>query len=128
MDEVIVHTLPIKRATCIATDGSQSGGRCHRMRYPVIGQLLLPVMGLYIDLLAVDYPEVASDKRRFTSSIFAILAKALINANGYLEFYFTHSINVSKLRARSGFSRLHRPIDEKTGLEYFNSYPVVPLA
>lgn len=128
MEEVIVHTLSIKRAICITTDDSQSGGRCHRMRNPVIGQLLLPVMGLYIDLLTIDHPKVASDKRRGMSSIFAILTKALINANGYLEFYFTHSSNVSKLRAWSGFSKLHRPIDEKTGLEYFNSYPVIPLA
>ena len=85
-------------------------------------------MAPHINLLPVDHSEMASYKRRFASVINAIFAKALINANGYLEFYFTHSINVSKLRARSGFSRLHRPIDEKTGLEYFNSYPVVPLA
>ena len=94
MEEVIVHTLPIKRAICIATDDSQSGGRCHRMRNPAIGQLLLPVMGLNIDLLTIDHPEVTSDKRRSMSNIFAILAKALINANGYLEFYFTHSIYI----------------------------------
>ena len=125
MKEVIVSALQIKRAICIATDDSQSGGRCHRMCSPVIGQLLLSVMGLYINLLAVDYPKVASDKRKCTSSIFAILAKALINTDRKLDFKFSHEINVSKLRAWSGFSRLHRPFDEKTGFEYYNSYPVI---
>ena len=113
MEEVIVSKLQIKRAIRITADSSQSGGRCHRICSPVIGQLLLPVMGLYINLPAVGYPKVASDKRRCTSSIFAILAKALINTDRKLDFKFSHEINISKLRAWSGFSRLHRPFDKK---------------
>ena len=80
---------------------------------PISGQLLLTVMSLYINLLAVNRPEVASDKRRSMSSIIAILAKALIDADIKMDFDFTHSVLVSKLRARSGFSRLHRPFDKK---------------
>ena len=118
MEEVIANRPQIKRVICSNADDSQSGGRCHRMCSPVIGQLLLPVMGLYINLLAVDYPKVASDKRRCTSSIFAIFAKALINTKRNLDFDFFHYEYVSKLRVWSGFSRLHRPFDEKTGFEY----------
>ena len=125
MEEVIANRPQIMRAICIAADDSQSGGRCHRMCSPVIGQLLLPVMGLYINLLAVDYPKVASNKRRCMSSIFAIFAKALIKTDRKLDFDSFHYEIVSELRVRSGFSRLHRPFDEKTGFEYYNSYPVI---
>ena len=85
-------------------------------------------MSLNIDLLAVDYSEVASDKGRCTSgiiAIIAILAKALINTDRKMDFDFFHFENVSRLRVRSDFSRLHRPSDEKTGLERYHSYPVV---
>ena len=54
------------------------------MKDPVYDQLLFTVMSLYINLLAVDHPEVSSDKRGFLSCIFAIFTKALINAD--LEF------------------------------------------
>ncbi len=42
---------------------------------------LLPftVMGLYVNLLAVNHSEVASDKKLFTGSILALFAKALIS-------------------------------------------------
>ena len=46
-------------------------------------------MSLYINLLAVDHPEVSSDKRGFLSCIFAIFTKALINAD--LEFNVNHN-------------------------------------
>lgn len=82
-------------------------------------------MSLNIDLLAVDYSEVASDKGRCTSGIIAILAKALINTNRKLDFKFSHEFNISKLRVLSGFSRLHRPSYEKTGFERNHSYPVI---
>ena len=99
-------------------DDSRSGGRCYRTFSPISSQLLVAVMTSYINLLSIDPSEMGPDKRRFASSIFAILAKALIDADRKLDFEFTHSVLVSKLRARSGFSRLHRPFDEKTGLEY----------
>lgn len=113
----------IKRAISITTDDSQSGGRHHRISDPIQGQLLITVMSLNIDLFAVDYSEVASDKGRCTSGIIAILAKALINAYDYLEFNTVHNIIFSKLRAWSGFLRLHRPFNEKTGLEYYSFLP-----
>jgi len=128
MNGIISYGLQIKRAISITTDDSQSGGRHHRISDPTKGQLLVTVMSLYIDLLAVDYSEVASDKGRCSSGIIAILAKALINTNGNLDFDFFHFENVGKLRVWSGFSRLHRPSDEKTGHELYHSYPVVPLA
>lgn len=120
MNRNISDRLQIKRAISIATDDSQSGGRYHRIPDPIQGQLLITVMGLNIDLLAVDYSEVASDKGRCTSGIIAILAKALSYAKMKCEFDHTAKYNVSdsKLRAWSGFSRLHRPFNEKTGLEY----------
>lgn len=125
MEEGMTIIPNIKRAICTAADDSQSGGRHHRNAIPISGQSLPTVMGLDINLPAVDHPEVASDKRRCTSSIIAILAKALINTKRNLDLKHYHEINISKLRAWSGFSRLHRPFDEKTGFEYFNSYPVV---
>lgn len=128
MKTIITDILQTKRATGITADDSQSGGRYHRISDPIQGQLPVTVMSLYIDLLAFDHSEVASDKRRCTSSIIAILAKALINTNGKLDFDFFHYENVSKLRVWSGFSRLHRPSDEKTGLERNHSYPVIPSA
>ena len=44
-------------------------------------QSVLPftVMGLYVNLLAVNHSEVASDKKLFTGSILALFAKALIS-------------------------------------------------
>lgn len=125
MNGNISDRLQIKRAISITTDDSQSGGRHHRISDPIQGQLLITVMSLNIDLLAVDYSEVASDKGRCTSGIIAILAKALINTDRKMDFDFFHFENVSRLRVRSGFSRLHRPSDEKTGLERYHSYPVV---
>lgn len=125
MNGIISDRPQTKRATGITADDSQSGGRYHRISDPIQGQLLVTVMSLNIDLLAVDYSEVASDKGRRTSGIIAILAKALIYAYRKMDFYLIHSINISKLRAWSGFSRLHRPSDEKTGLERHHSNPVV---
>ena len=63
------------------TDDSPSGGRCHRILDLVLAQLLFTVMSLHINFLAVDHSEVASDKRKFCRSIFAICAKALLNAD-----------------------------------------------
>ena len=107
-----------KEVTYLMADDSRLGGRCYRNLYPIMRLLPLAVMTLHINPLSIDHPEMASYIRRFVSSIFAILAKALIDADRKLDFEFTHSALVSKLRARSGFSRLHRPFDEKTGLEY----------
>lgn len=82
-------------------------------------------MTFYINLLPIDHSKMASDVRWFVSSIFAILAKALIDANKKMDFDFTHSVSVSKLRARSGFSRLHRPFSQKKqDLNILNSRPV----
>ncbi len=74
-------------------------------------------MGLYINFLAIYHSEMASDIRKFLSNIFAILAKALINANSKLEF--NHNDVVNNLRAESGFSRVHHPISfkKKQGLK-----------
>lgn len=113
MNGFISYGPQIKRAISITTDDSQSGGRHHRISDPIKGQLLVTVMSLYIDLLAVDYSEVASDKGRRTSGIIAILAKALVNTDRKKDFDFFHFENASKLRVWSGFSRLHRPSDEK---------------
>ena len=56
-------------------------------------QSVLPftVMGLYINLLAIDYPKVPSDKCRFTLNILAIYTKALVYTANELEFYVKHS-------------------------------------
>lgn len=83
---------------------------------PLLSQLLGSVMTFYINLLPIDHSKMTSDIRRFVSSIFAILAKALINANCKIDF--NHNYFISKLRAWSGFSRVHRPIDvqKKQGL------------
>ena len=113
MNRTISDRPQIKRAISTATDDSQSGGRYHRIPDPIQGQLLITVMGLNIDLLAVDYSEVASDKGRCTSGIIAILAKALINTDRKMDFDFFHFENASNLRVWSGFSRLHRPSYEK---------------
>lgn len=112
----ITYASQIKRATGIAADDSQSGGRHHRISNPISGQLLLTVMSLYINFLAIDDTEVSSDKRKFTGSIFAILAKALSYAYGKME-YEHNCYQLKALRAWSGFSRLHRPFRDKTGLE-----------
>ena len=113
-----------KGATHQMADGSQTGGRCNRTCSPTLSHLHVTVMTSYINLLTIDHPKMASDKRRLTSDIFAILAKALIDAKIELDVDVMHSESISKLRARSGFSRLHRPLDEKTGLECTDSRPV----
>jgi hypothetical protein len=51
-------------------------------------------MGLDINLLAIDYPKVSTDKGRFTDGISAILAKALVNADFKCEFDHTLKYNV----------------------------------
>ena len=114
-----------KGATHLMADDSRTGGRCYRTYSPTYSQLLVTVMTSHINLPSIDHSEMASDNRRFASGIFAILAKALIDANKKLDFDFTHSVSVSKLRARSGFSRLHRPFSQKKqDLNILNSRPV----
>ena len=105
-----------KGVTYLMADDSRLGGRCYRNLYPIMRLLPLAVMTLHINPLSIDHPEMASYIRRFVSSIFAILAKALINANCKIDF--NHSCFISKLRAWSGFSRVHRPIyvQKKQGL------------
>lgn len=83
-------------------------------------------MGLDINLLAIDYPKVSTDKGRFTDVISAILAKALSCAKIYCDSDHTVKYNVEKaMRAGSGFSRLHRPYNKLQGLNIYYSYPVL---
>ena len=49
-------------------------------------------MTSHINLFTVNHSEMASNERRSASSIFAILAKALIGANKKLEVDVTHSV------------------------------------
>ena len=121
-----------KGVTYLMADDSRLGGRCYRNLYPIMRLLPLAVMTFYINLLPIDHSKMASDVRWFVSSIFAILAKALINTNCKLEFY--HNSNINRSRVWSGFSRVHRPIDvqKKQGLNnkiltLFNSCWSLPL-
>jgi hypothetical protein len=108
--------IPNKGVIHLVADDSRLGGRCYRTISPLLSQLLGSVMTFYINLLTIDHSKMASDIRWFVSSIFAILAKALINTNCKLEFY--HNSNIKRSRVWSGFSRVHRPIYfKKTGLE-----------
>lgn len=50
-------------------------------------------MGLYVNLLAINHSEVASDKKMFTGSILALFAKALTYATLNLYFNFEHKIS-----------------------------------
>ena len=67
-------------------DGSRTGGRCYRNNSPAFSQLLFPVMTSHINLLSVNHPEMASNEGRLASGIFAIFAKALINADIKKDF------------------------------------------
>ncbi len=91
------------------------------------GYALLPftVMGLYIYLLAIDYPEMTSDKRWFTESILAILAKALNYAIDSEILNYKHSFMISNLSAKSGFSRLLHPLSQKK--QGMNLYIILTL-
>ena len=121
-----VYPFLNKRVIRRNADDSQPGGRCHRIVNPIQGQLLLSVMGLDINLLAIDYPKVSTDKGRFTDGISAILAKALSCAKIYCDSDHTVKYNVEKaMRAGSGFSRLHRPYNKLQGLNIYYSYPVL---
>lgn len=57
---------------------------------------LLPftVMGLYVNLLAVNHSEVASDKKMFTGSILALFAKALYYAFVGKNIDYNHSFKL----------------------------------
>ena len=73
-------------------------------------------MTSYINLFPINHSKMASYERRFANCIFAIFAKALIGANKELDFDVTHCvIEISKLRARSGLFRVHRPFSKKQG-------------
>jgi len=124
--------VPNKGVIHLVVDDSRLGGRCYMTISPLLSQLLGSVMTFYINLLPIDHSKMASDVRWFVSSIFAILAKALINTNCKLEFY--HNSNINRSRVWSGFSRVHRPIDvqKKQGLNnkiltLFNSCWSLPL-
>lgn len=81
---------------------------------------LLPftVMSFDINFSTVNHSEVASDIRKFVSSILAIIAKALKYAFVCVNINYYHSFQISVLRAKSGFLRLHHPLNKKQGLNY----------
>lgn len=117
--------LEIKRAINYKTDGSQTGGRYYRTYCSMSDLLPFTVMRPDINSLAIYISKMSSNKREFLSSIIAILAQRLYYATIGTDFYYEHSFSFSNLRAKSGFSRLHHPLYQKTGLEsYMNSYPV----
>ena len=85
-------------------------------------------MGLDINFLAIDHPDVASYIRKFMSSIFAIIAKALNYAIINDDMYAEHSLIIRILSAKSGFSKLHRPLYQKTGLELYKILTLLIIA
>ena len=62
-------------------DDSRTGGKCYRTYSPMLSQSLVTVMTSHINLLSVNHSEMAFDEGRLASSIIAIFAKALINAD-----------------------------------------------
>ncbi len=112
-----------KRADNRQVVSPPSGGKCHQERVPNQRGLLFTVMPSYINLLATDHSKMASDKDRFTSSILAVIAKALLIANYNLEVVQHKLYSSIVLRAESGLSTLHRPLDNKTGLELYKFLP-----
>lgn len=64
-------------------------------------------MGPDINLLAVGHPKMASDKDRLTDGIFAIVAKALFNAELINEFNIHEYRFMGEMRALSGLAVLH---------------------
>ncbi len=87
--------------------------------------LSFTVMGLYVNLLVVDHPKMTSDKRWFTGSILAILAKALNYAIDSEILNYKHSFMISNLSAMSGFSRLLHPLYKKK--QGMNLYIILTL-
>lgn len=81
-----------KGATYQMADDSRAGGRCYQTFSLTFSQLLFSVMTPHINLLPVDHSEMASDKSKFASDIFAIYAKALISANKKIDFDVTHCV------------------------------------
>ena len=107
-----------KGATHPKADDSRTGGRCYRADSPAFSLLPITVMTSHINLLSVDHSEMASNETRFASGIFAIFAKALICANINMDSKYSHKrVRIGNLRAWSGLLRLHRPFNQKTGLE-----------
>lgn len=67
-------------------------------------QLLFTVVSPYVNFLAMDHPEVTTDKNLFMKSLLVIIIKALFQADSNLDFHLTKCF-IASWKAGSGFMK-----------------------